>query len=102
MVGDTVLVSNHGASSPRFPNSTSSKCFDTTVQQGTTTFLAFENETAGSLFIREPFRYTEIPSEIIKLSWKHSDHQRHPDMSQCLNDGTGMQYQGIKIPILQM
>ena len=102
VVGDTILVSDDGASSPRFPSSTSSKCFDTTVQQGITTSLAFENETAGSLFIREPFRYTEILSEVIKLSWKHSDHQRHPDMSQCLNNGTGMQYQGIKIPILQM
>ena len=44
MVGDTIVVSDDGASSPKFSISTSSKCFDTTVQQGITTALVFENE----------------------------------------------------------
>ena len=43
MVGDTVLVSDDGASSLRFRSNTSSKCFDTTVQQGITTSLVSEN-----------------------------------------------------------
>ena len=40
--------------------------------------------------------------KLIKLSWNRDDHQQRPDMNQCLNDGTGMQYRGMKIPILQM
>ena len=40
--------------------------------------------------------------KLLKLSWNHGDHQQGKDMSQCLNDGAGMQYQGMKIPILQM
>ena len=43
MMGDTVLVSDDGASSPRFANSTSSNCFDTTVQQGIRASLASES-----------------------------------------------------------
>ena len=80
MVGDTVLVSDDGASSPRFPSSTSSKCFDTTVQQGITKSLVSENETAGSSFIREAFRYTELPSEVTKVileSWQPSARSRY-------------------------
>ena len=67
VMGDTVLVSDYGASSPRFPNSTSSKCFVTTFQQGITTSLLTKNEIAGSSFIEEAFRYTEVPSEVTKV-----------------------------------
>ena len=80
MVGDTVLVSNDGASSPGFLSSTSSKCFDTTVEQGITTSLVSENETAGSSFIGEAFRYTELPSEVTKVileSWRPSTRSRY-------------------------
>ena len=66
-MGDTVLVSDDGASSPRFPNITSSKCFVTTLQQGITTSLLTKNEIAGSSFIEEAFRYTEVPSEVTKV-----------------------------------
>ena len=75
MVSDTILVSNDGVSSPRFPSSTSSKCFDTTVQQGITTSFVSENQTAGISFIGEAFRYTEIPSEVNEIileSWQLS------------------------------
>ena len=80
MVGETVLVSDYGASSPRFSCSISSKCFDNTVQQGITTSLVSENETAGSSFIGEAFRYTELPSEVTKLileSWRPSTRSRY-------------------------
>ena len=80
MMGDTVLVSDDGASSPRFPGITSSKCFDTTVQQGITTSLVSENETAGSSFIGEAFRYTELPSEVTKVileSWRQPTRSRY-------------------------
>ena len=43
-----------------------------------------------------------LHQKLLKLSWNRSNHQQRPDMSQCLNDSTGMQYQGIKAPILQM
>ena len=69
MVSDTVLVFDDGASFPRFLSSTSSKCFDTAVQQGITTSLVSENETAGSSFIGETCRYTELPSEVIPSTW---------------------------------
>ena len=80
MVGDTILVSDDGASSPRFPSSTSSKCFDTTVQQGITTSLVSENESAGSSFIVEVFRYTGLPPEVTKVileSWRPSTTSRY-------------------------
>ena len=48
MEGETVLVSHDSASSPRFPSSTSSKCLDTTIQQGITGSLVSKNEFAGS------------------------------------------------------
>ena len=40
--------------------------------------------------------------KLLKLSWNRGDNQQGRDMSKCLNDGTGMQYQVMKIPILQM
>ena len=79
MVGDTILVSDDGASSPRFPSSTSSKCFDTTVQQAITTFLVSKNETAGSSFIEEALRYTELSPEVTKVIlelWRESTTSR--------------------------
>ena len=91
-MGDTVLVFKDGTSSPRFPSSTSSKCFDPTTQQGITMSLVSENETAGSSFIGEAFRYTDFYQKLLKLSWNPGDHQQSPDMSQWLSDGTGMQY----------
>ena len=63
-MGDTVLVSDDGASSPRFPCSTSS---NTTVQQEIATSLVSKNGTAGSSFIGEAFRYTELPPEVTKV-----------------------------------
>ena len=39
--------------------------------------------------------------KIIKLSWNRGDRQQGPDISQCLKDGTPMQYQRMKIPIFQ-
>ena len=80
MVGDTVLVSDDGASSPRFPSLISSKCFDATIEQGISTYLVSENETAGSSFIGEAFRYTELPSEVTKVileSWRPSTRSRY-------------------------
>ena len=38
---------------------------------------------------------------LLKLSWNRGDHQQGPDMSQCLNNGTTMQYRVMTIPILQ-
>ena len=80
MVGDTILVFNDGASSPRFPSCTFSKCFDTTVQQGITTYLVSEIETDGSLFMGEALRHTELPSEVTKVileSWRPSTTSRY-------------------------
>ena len=67
MVGDTVLVSDYGASSLRFPSSTSFKFFDTAVQQGIKASFVTKNETNGSSLIGEAFRYTELPSEVTKV-----------------------------------
>ena len=72
MVGDAVLVSDDGASPLKFPGSTFSESFDTTVQQRIASSLVSENETAGSSFIGKDFRHTELPSEITKVileSW---------------------------------
>ena len=80
MLVDTVLVSDDGASSPKFSSSTSSKCFDTTVHQWITISLVSENETASSSFIGKAFRYTERPSEDTKFifeSWRLSARSRH-------------------------
>ena len=80
MVGDTILVFNDGASSPRFPSCTFSKCFDTTVQQGITTYLVSEIETDGSLFMGEALRHTELPPEVTKVileSWRPSTTSRY-------------------------
>ena len=55
--------------------------------------------------------YPKMKLLAVHLSGRHADtrnfhqklyHQHGIDMSQCLNDGTGIQYQGMKIPILQM
>ena len=83
MVGDTILVSDDGNSSPRFPSSTSSKYFDTTVQQGITTSLVSKNETAGSSYIREAFRYIKLPPEVtivILESWQPSTTSRYESL----------------------
>ena len=80
MLGDTILVSDDGDSSPRFPSSTFSKCFDTTVQQGIAASPVSKNQTAGSSFIGEAFRYTELPPEVNKVileSWRPSTTSRH-------------------------
>ena len=92
MVGDTVMVSDDGASSPRFFSSTSSESLGTTIQQRIATFRVSENETAGSSFLGKAFRHAELPSEVTKLSWNHGDHQQVSDINQSLNDGTAMQY----------
>ena len=39
----------------------------------------------------------DFHQKLLKLSWNRGDHQQRPDMNQCLNDGTGMQYRGMKI-----
>ena len=49
-----------------------------------------------------PSDTSNFHQKLLQLSWNRGNHQQRPDMSQCLNDGTGMQYQGMKIPILQM
>ena len=97
-MSDTVLVCDDGVSQ----SSTSSESFDTTTQERITTSLTFENETAGSSFMEKVFRHTELYQKIIKLSWNRGDRQQGPDISQCLKDGTPMQYQRMKIPIFQM
>ena len=43
-----------------------------------------------------------VHQRILNLSSNRGDYQPGPDTRQCLNDGTGMQYQGMKIPIVQM
>ena len=71
----------------RFPSSTSSKCFDTIVQQGITTSFVSENQTAGISFIGEAFRYTEIPSEVNKIileSWQLSTGSRYESMLKTM------------------
>ena len=48
--------------------------------KGITTSLIFENETAGSSFIGEAFRYTELPSEVTKVileSWRQPARSRY-------------------------
>ena len=72
IVGDAVLVSDDGAPFRRFSSSTSSKGFDTTIQQRIASSLVSENETPGSSFIRKAFRHTELPIEVTKVileSW---------------------------------
>ena len=73
--GDTVLVSDDGASFPRFPSITSSESFDNTIQHTIATSLVSENETAGSSFIGKAFRHIEFPSEVTNVileSWQSS------------------------------
>ena len=85
MVCETVLIFDDGATSPRFPCSTFSKCFDTTNQQGITTSLVSENKTAGGSFIGDAFRYTELPSEVTKVileSWRPSTSSRYGSVSE--------------------
>ena len=82
MVGDIILVSDDLVS-PRFPSSTPSERFDTTVQQGITASLVSENETVRSSFIGEAFRYTELPPEVTKAvleSWKPSTTSRYESL----------------------
>ena len=79
-MSDTVLVCDDGVSSPRFPLSTSSESFDTTTQERITTFLTFENETAGSSFMEKVFRHTELSSKdntVVLESWRPSTRSRY-------------------------
>ena len=48
MAGDTVLVSDDVAPSPRFPSNNSSKSLGTTIKQMIASTFVSENETAGS------------------------------------------------------
>ena len=79
-MGDTVLVSNDGVSSPKFPRSTSSKSFGTIIQQRIASSLVSENESAGNSFIGKAFRHTELPSGVTKVileSWRPSTRSRY-------------------------
>ena len=67
MVGDTVLISDDGASFLRFPSSFSSECFDTDIQQRIASSVVSENETAGSSFMGKAFRHAELLSEVTKV-----------------------------------
>ena len=40
--------------------------------------------------------------KLLKVSWNCGEHQQGPDMSHCLKNDTAMQYQRMKMPILQM
>ena len=48
MAGDTVLVSDDVAPSPRFPSNNSSKSLGTTIKQMIASTFVSENEIAGS------------------------------------------------------
>ena len=92
MVGDTVLISDDGASFLRFPSSFSSECFDTDIQQRIASSVVSENETAGSSFMGKPLDMHNFYQRLLKFSWNEGDHQQGPDMSQCLSDGSAMLY----------
>lgn len=71
--GDTVLVSDDGASFSWLPSRTSSEKFDNTVQHTIATSLVSKNETAGISFIGKAYWHTEFPSEVtnaILESWQ--------------------------------
>ena len=58
-----------------FPVALPPNVSDTTVQQEIIPYPVSENETTGSSFIGETFRYTELPSEVTKVileSWRLS------------------------------
>ena len=102
MLRDTVLVSDDDASSPKFPSSTSYKCFDTTSNKGLQHPLYPKMKLLAVHLSGRPSVTQNFHQKLLKLSWNRGDHQQGPGVSQCLNDGTGMQYREMKIPILQM
>ena len=102
MVGDTVLVSNDDASIQDFPVVLPPNVLTLPCNKGLKYPLYPKMKLLAIHLSGRPSDTQNFHQKLLKLSWNRGDHQKRPDLSQCLNDGTGMQYQGMKIPIHQM
>ena len=84
MVEDTVLVSQNGVITEKFPDTSSSKYTDFTIQKISKTPTLFENEIISRSLIKESFRNTNLPREITDViadSWRTTTRSRYDQFS---------------------
>ena len=80
MVENTVLVSHDGIITEKFPDTSSSKHTEFTIQKISKTPTLSENETISSSLIRESFGNTHLPREITDVitdSWRTTTRCRY-------------------------
>ena len=80
MVENTVLVSHDGIITEKFPDTSSSKHTEFTIQKISKTPALSENETISGSLIRESFGNTNLPREITDVitdSWRTTTRSRY-------------------------
>ena len=102
MVENTVLVSHDGIITKKFPNTSSSKYTDFTIQKISDTPTLSKNEIIGCSFTRESLRITNFQRKLQMLSQICGEQPPKVDMNQLSDECLFMQLHGVRIPVNQM
>ena len=102
IVENTVLVSHDGIITEKFPDTSSSKHTDFTIQKISKTRYLLENEIISGSLIRKASETQTFQEKLRMLSQIRGEQPPEVGTNQFSGDGLFMQVQGTRIPILQM